>query len=201
MRLRLLAAVTVRPSLSFGLFTTSALLCGLLLCSCQSSTQPETNVTSAPVASPTPRELTPAEKKEHAEAQQRANIVAEKTKKAVALKAKREAAEKKRQAEIADRKQKRAGREEAARQAAVIRQQSIDDQAIARVRARLSKDYPDSYATQKMLLDGEIEAYNYMKTVPNDNVKERLERDYPTSFATQKMLYEGEMKAKGELGQ
>ncbi len=127
--------------------------------------------------------------------------MAEEAKKAAVLKAKREAAEKKRQAEIAAREQKRAEREEAKRQAAIARQQAIDDEAIAGVRARLSHDYPDSYATQKMLLDAEIEAYNYMKKVPNDNIKERLNRDYPTSFTTQKMLYENEMKAKSALGQ
>lgn len=76
-----------------------------------------------------------------------------------------------------------------------------EEEAMAPVRARLQHDYPDSYSTQKVLYDGEVEAYHYMLTVPENNVKRRLEQDYPDSYSTQKVLYEGEMKSKTELGQ
>lgn len=144
-------------------------------------------VSKPPAPKPSPP-LTAAQK--HAAA---AHAQAEKL--AQRREARREARARREQQRQAD-EAARAERQAQEQQAEAQRQ---DEEAYARIKVKLRQDYPDSYITQKTLYDANVEAYQYMKTVPDDEVKQRLEQDYPDSYITQKTLYDANIEAKQQL--
>jgi len=77
---------------------------------------------------------------------------------------------------------------------------SVDDiKSFDRIRAKAERDYPNDYTVQKYTVETEIEAYKYMKTVPESKLKTRVQRDYPNDFTVQKYIYNADMDAKEEL--
>lgn len=99
-----------------------------------------------------------------------------------------------------DKKNARQAGKQASEKFASSRQQKGDEEVYTRIKARLARDYPTSYVTQKMLFDSNVEAYQYMKTMRDTGLKAKLEEDYPDNYITQKTLYDANMKAKQDLG-
>ncbi len=71
------------------------------------------------------------------------------------------------------------------------------------LKSAYSKKYPDSYATQRMLIDGNIRSYKELcREKVNDIsvrvLKKRIDKYYP-NFSTIKMLYNSDMKAYKKL--
>jgi hypothetical protein len=81
--------------------------------------------------------------------------------------------------------------------------QVSESQARSDLAANLNAKYPDSYSTQKMLLDSGMEKFRLLCTIPSEPVSDRVlrklnDRYYP-SFGTIHMLYESNMKSYKEL--
>jgi len=77
------------------------------------------------------------------------------------------------------------------------------NKAVNDLKSAYSKKYPNSYSTQKMLIDGNIRSYKELcrKRVNSVSVrvlKKRIDKYYPM-FTTIKMLYNSDMKAYEEL--
>lgn len=148
--------------------------------------------TPSPAITPQPVPLTPEQKH------------------AAAVKAHEQNLQQERQA----REQKRAERREAERQARQQAEQeaeeaktereaqearSADDEAHATIKAKVQHDYPNDYITQKGVYDMAVQAYEFMKTVPNDEMKAKVENDYPNDYITQKGVYEMAAQAKHDM--
>jgi len=78
-----------------------------------------------------------------------------------------------------------------------------ETQARSDLAAEFKAKYPDSYSTQKMLLDSGMEAFRKLCNIPSDPVSDGIlknlnDRYYP-SFSTIHMLYESNIKAYKEL--
>jgi hypothetical protein len=75
--------------------------------------------------------------------------------------------------------------------------------AQADLKAKLAERYSGSYATQKMLLDAGMEAYEKLCSLRsnklNNEILSKLKSRYYPSFSTIFMLYEAEIEAYGEL--
>ena len=77
----------------------------------------------------------------------------------------------------------------------------------AKVKQKLSRQHPDSYALQKLLLDSEmaayeqIQGYSYPRVPSNvvESVKNKLSRQHPDSYALQKLLLDSEMESYVKL--
>ncbi|WP_151898780.1 hypothetical protein [Oceanisphaera profunda] len=77
------------------------------------------------------------------------------------------------------------------------------EKAYSDVKNEMRRKYPDSYSTQKMLVDSNIKSYKKLCSLTLNNVKLRvlnkqLDRYYP-NFSTIEMLYNSNMKAYNEL--
>jgi len=74
---------------------------------------------------------------------------------------------------------------------------------ITDVKAKLSERYSGNYHLQKILLDGNMEAYEYLKRLPSTNVNvqvlSNLLKKYYPSFHLIKILYDGNIKAYRQL--
>lgn len=74
---------------------------------------------------------------------------------------------------------------------------------IVDVKAKLAGKYSGSYHLQKTLLDGHMEAYEYLKRLPatdvNVQILGNLLKKYYPSFHLIKTLYEGNIKAYRQL--
>ena len=67
------------------------------------------------------------------------------------------------------------------------------------VREKLKRDYPDDYITQKCVYDMQVEAYEYMKTLPSSKIKSKVQRDYPHDYVTQKGVYDMQIEARSAM--
>jgi len=76
-------------------------------------------------------------------------------------------------------------------------------QARSDLLSSLESKYPDSFITQKMLLDSGMEKYDLLCSIPSapvsDRVLKKLTDSYYPSFTTIHMLYESNMKSYREL--
>jgi hypothetical protein len=81
--------------------------------------------------------------------------------------------------------------------------QVSETQARSDLAASLNKKYPNSYSTQKMLLDSGMEKFRLLCSIlgdpVSDGVLKKLNDSYYPSFGTIHMLYESNMKAYKEL--
>lgn len=81
--------------------------------------------------------------------------------------------------------------------------QVSESQARTDLAASLNAKYPNSYSTQKMLLDSGMEKFRALCSIPGDPVSDgvlrKLNDRYYPSFGTIHMLYESNMKAYKEL--
>ena len=60
-------------------------------------------------------------------------------------------------------------------------------------------DYPDDYISQKGVYDMQVEAYQYMKALPDDEIKAKMVHDYPDDYIAQKGVYEMQVEAKSNM--
>jgi hypothetical protein len=71
-----------------------------------------------------------------------------------------------------------------------------DETALAKVKAKLERDYPNDSTTQDGVYKMQVEAYLYMKSVPPSKIKDNLIKDYPNDYLTQKGVYNMQVEAK-----
>jgi hypothetical protein len=69
----------------------------------------------------------------------------------------------------------------------------------AKLKARAKRDWPNDYTTQEYWINEQKEAYKYMKSIPNDDIKRKAQRDWPIDFTTQKYWYNEQIEAKERL--
>ena len=150
-------------------------------------------MTSASVAL-TPEQKHIAAVKEHEQAAKAHQQVLQQERQARAQK-KEEQREARRQA----REQEEQAREEARAARAAQEAQRADEDAFATIKAKVQHDYPNDYITQKGVYDMAVEAYQFMKTVPDDEIKAKVVNDYPDDYITQKGVYEMAAKAKQDM--
>ena len=81
--------------------------------------------------------------------------------------------------------------------------QVTEEKARSDLAAKLDAQYPNSYSTQKMLLDSGMEAFSELCNISSapvsDGVLQKLNGQYYPSFSTILMLYESNMKSYTEL--
>jgi len=65
-----------------------------------------------------------------------------------------------------------------------------------KIKERARRDHPNDYSTQKYVYDTQVEAYQYVKTLPDSPLMKRIQRDHPYDFSTQKYVYQTQMEAK-----
>ncbi|RYE90563.1 MAG: hypothetical protein EOO37_02655 [Cytophagaceae bacterium] len=74
-----------------------------------------------------------------------------------------------------------------------------DEKILAKVKAKIKRDYPNDYAIQLALYNQESEDYEYMKSANEADIKKKVQRDYPLDFSIQKTLYNQEIDAKEQM--
>lgn len=142
-------------------------------------------VSSAPALTPEQKHKAAVKAQEQSLRQER---LAREQQKAERIEAKRQAREQAKQVE-----------EEAKAQRVIQEAQQADEEAYANIKAKVQHDYPNDYITQKGVYDMAVDAYHFMKTVPNDEMKAKVENDYPNDYVTQKGVYEMAAQAKHDM--
>ena len=69
----------------------------------------------------------------------------------------------------------------------------------AKLKEKAKRDWPNDYTTQEYWINEQKEAYEYMKSIPNDEIKKKAQRDWPLDFSTQKFWYNEQIEAKKRL--
>jgi len=72
-------------------------------------------------------------------------------------------------------------------------------ETIRKLKERATRDWPNDYTTQEYWVNAEIEAYDYMLTIPDDEIKRSAQRDWPLDFTTQKYWYYEQVEAKERM--
>ncbi len=70
---------------------------------------------------------------------------------------------------------------------------------IEKLKGKAKRDWPDDYVTQEYWINEQIEAYKYMKSIPEGKIKSRARRDWPLDFVTQMFWYNQQTEAKERL--
>ena len=70
---------------------------------------------------------------------------------------------------------------------------------VQRLKEKAARDWPDDYSTQEYWVNEQLEAYEYMKQIPNNSIKRKAEQDWPLDFSTQKYWYNEQIEAKQRL--
>jgi len=70
---------------------------------------------------------------------------------------------------------------------------------IRKLKENAARDWPDDYTTQEYWVNEEIDAYDHMLTVPDDEIKRNAQRDWPLDFTTQKYWYYEQIEAKERM--
>jgi hypothetical protein len=81
----------------------------------------------------------------------------------------------------------------------VDKEQQDEEVVREKLKAKAKKDWPDDYTTQEFWVNEEIEAYKYMKTIPDGSVKRKAQHDWPLDFSTQKFWYNEQVEAKERM--
>lgn len=68
-----------------------------------------------------------------------------------------------------------------------------------KLKVKAKRDWPNDYVTQEYWINKQIEAYKYMKSIPEDKIKLRAQRDWPLDFVTQMFWYNKQIEAKDRL--
>ena len=76
-----------------------------------------------------------------------------------------------------------------------IKEKSI----FAKLKAKAKRDWPNDFTTQEYWINEQKEAYEYMKSIPNDDIKRKAQRDWPIDFTTQKYWYNEQIEARERL--
>jgi uncharacterized membrane protein YhiD involved in acid resistance len=71
-----------------------------------------------------------------------------------------------------------------------------------KLKAKAAKTWPNDYTTQEFWIDENLEAYDFMRTIPEDDpIKKKAMRDWPLDFSTQKFWYNEQIEAKSRLNE
>lgn len=68
-----------------------------------------------------------------------------------------------------------------------------------KLKEKAKKDWPDDYTTQEYWVKEQLEAYDYMLTIPDGTIKQKAQKDWPLDFVTQKYWYDEQIQAKERL--
>ena len=79
------------------------------------------------------------------------------------------------------------------------KQREEDEKIEQKLKEIAKRDWPDDYTTQEYWIKEQLEAYEYMKLIPDDNIKRKAQRDWPYDFSTQKYWYNEQVAAKERL--
>jgi hypothetical protein len=74
-----------------------------------------------------------------------------------------------------------------------------EQKIIEKLKAKAKQDWPNDYTTQEYWIKEQIAAYQYMKTIPDDEIKRKAQQDWPLDFSTQKYWYNEQIEAKERL--
>lgn len=77
--------------------------------------------------------------------------------------------------------------------------QQEEDAIKVKLKAKAKRDWSDDYTTQEFWVNEEIEAYKYMKTIPDGSIKRKAQHDWPLDFSTQKFWYNEQVEAKERM--
>lgn len=72
---------------------------------------------------------------------------------------------------------------------------SIRDIAMARVKIKLERMWPNDFMTQEMMYNAHLEAYDWIIQVPENPVLTKIQRTWPDDYVTQKMMYEQQLES------
>ncbi len=165
-----------------------------------SSTKPTTNAGASPHAiTLVPTALTPEQKHIAAVKAHEQNVQQERQAREQKRAERREAERQARQQAEQAAEEARSEREAQEAQREAQEAQRADEEAYATIKAKVQHDYPNDYITQKGVYDMAVQAYQFMKTVPNDEVKAKVVSDYPDDYVTQKGVYEMAVQAKHDM--
>jgi phosphoenolpyruvate carboxylase len=78
---------------------------------------------------------------------------------------------------------------------------------LGKVRASIESRYPDNYSMQKILIDNQVQSYEYLQnyspsSVPSNvlsRVKNKISSRYPYNFSMQKILIKNQVKSYLDL--
>ena len=68
-----------------------------------------------------------------------------------------------------------------------------------KLKENAKKDFPDNYTAQEYWVKEQLEAYDYMLTIPDGTIKQKAQKDWPGDYVSQKYLYDEQIKAKQKL--
>lgn len=157
------------------------------------------NVKPAPLLSSTPAPLTAEQRRLNAlkaeKQKQELLLSAHKLKLAQAQEAARQAKEKAEQ----DRQAAEDAKEEEEARQRQEEEDRKDQEAYAVIKAKVKRDYPDDYISQKGVYDMAVQAYQDMKLLPDDEIKAKVQHDYPDDYVSQKGVYDMAAKAREEM--
>lgn len=81
----------------------------------------------------------------------------------------------------------------------VDKDQQEEDKIKEKLKAKAKRDWPNDYTTQEYWINEQIEAYKYMKTIPDGSVKSKAQHDFPLDYTTQKYWYNEQVEAKERM--
>lgn len=70
---------------------------------------------------------------------------------------------------------------------------------LKKIKEIAKRDWPNDYTTQEYWINEQMEAYEYMKQIPDDKIKRKAEQDWPYDFSTQKYWYNEQVQAKERI--
>jgi hypothetical protein len=85
----------------------------------------------------------------------------------------------------------------------VVAAQGVPSDVMARIRSSIETRYPDDYSMQKVLIEDQVDSYQFLQTykpgeVPDDvfsRVKASVESRYPDNYSMQKTLIEDQIES------
>ena len=80
-----------------------------------------------------------------------------------------------------------------------VAQEQEENAIKEKLKIKAKREWPDDYTTQEFWVNEQIEAYKYMKTIPDGSIKRKAEHDWPLDFSTQKFWYNEQIEAKERL--
>lgn len=63
-----------------------------------------------------------------------------------------------------------------------------------KLKDQAERDWPNNHTTQEYWVKEQLEAYDYMLTVPSDAFKQKAQKDWPLDYVTQKYWYDQQKK-------
>lgn len=70
---------------------------------------------------------------------------------------------------------------------------------LEKLKAKAKRDWPNDYTTQEYWVNQEIEDYEYMLSIADNEIKSQAERDWPLDFSTQKYWYNEQIDARERI--